>query len=206
MKFNADKCEVLRISNKRKNHEASYTIYGHILTLTKKAKYLGALLTPNMSWNAHIEMTTRKANNTLAFLRRNLHSCPRATKETCYKSLVRPQLEYASTVWDSHTKSNINALEMVQRRAARFVSGNYRRQASVGAMLQSFGWETLQKRRRQAKVIMMYKIINNLVAIDSLPFLHLQNTATRSHCMRFLQPYCRTQTLRESFFPTAIYI
>jgi len=45
------------------------------------------------------------------------------------------------------------------------------------------------------------KIINNLVAIDSSPFLHLQNTSTRVHCMRYIQPYCRTQTLWESFFP-----
>jgi len=36
MEFNADWCEVLRFSNNRKNHEASYTIHGHILTLTKK--------------------------------------------------------------------------------------------------------------------------------------------------------------------------
>jgi len=49
MEFNADKCEVLRISNKRKNHEASYTTHGHTLILTKKAKYLGSILTPNMS-------------------------------------------------------------------------------------------------------------------------------------------------------------
>jgi len=49
-------------------------------------------------------------------------------------------------------------------------------------------------------------IINNLVAIDSSPFLHLQNTSTRGHGMRYIQPNCRTQTLRESFFPTAIYI
>jgi len=159
-----------------------------------------------MSWNAHFAMTTRKANNTLAFLRRNLHSWPRSTKETCYKSLVRPQLEYASTVWDPHTKSNIKALEMVQRRAARFVSGNYSRQASVAAMLQSLRWEILQERRRQVKVVMLYKIIKNLVAIDPTPFLHLQNTSTRGHSMSYIQPYCRTQTLRESFFQTAIYI
>jgi len=53
---------------------------------------------------------------------------------------------------------------------------------------------------------MMYKIINNLVAIDSSPFLHVQKTSTRGHGMRYTQPYCRTQTLRKSFFPTAIYI
>ena len=106
MEFNADKCDVLQISNKRKNHEASYSIHCHTLTLTMKAKYIGFILTPNMSWNAHIDMTTRKANSTLAFLRRNLYSCPRSNKETLYMCLVRPQLEYAFTVWDPHTKSN----------------------------------------------------------------------------------------------------
>ena len=89
MKFNVDKCEVLRISNKRKKHEAPYTINDHTLTLTKKAKSLGFILTPNKSWNAPIDMATRKAINTLAFLMRNLYSCPRSTKETCYKFLVR---------------------------------------------------------------------------------------------------------------------
>jgi len=70
-------------------------------------------------------------------------------------------------------------MEMVQRRADIFVSWNYRRQTSVGAMLQSLGWDTLQQRRNQAKAVMMYKIIiYNLVAIDSLPFYHLKNNPT----------------------------
>jgi hypothetical protein len=34
---------------------------------------------------------TKKANNTTAFLRRNLSSCPADVK--CYKTWVRPQLE-----------------------------------------------------------------------------------------------------------------
>ena len=46
-----------------------------------------------MSWNAPIEMTTRKADNTLAFLRRNLHSCPRATKEKKKKKKLVPQAD-----------------------------------------------------------------------------------------------------------------
>jgi len=52
----------------------------------------------------------------------------------------------------------------------------------------------------------MYKIINSLAAIDSSPFLHLQNTCIRGHGMMYIKPYCRSQTLRESFFTTAIYI
>ena len=34
--------------------------------------------------------------------------------------MVRPILEYASSVWDPHTTANIQKLESVQRRAARF--------------------------------------------------------------------------------------
>jgi hypothetical protein len=35
------------------------------------------------------------------------------------KTLVRPTIEYCSSVWSPHTKDAINKIEMVQRRAAR---------------------------------------------------------------------------------------
>jgi hypothetical protein len=57
-----------------------------------------------------------------AFLRRNLSSCPANIRTKCYTTFVRPQLEYASSVWAPHTQSNINKLESVQRRAARFAT------------------------------------------------------------------------------------
>ena len=38
-----------------------------------------------------------------------------------YKCLVRPQLEYCRTIWDLHNKCNINQLESIQNRAARFI-------------------------------------------------------------------------------------
>ncbi|KAI8501158.1 hypothetical protein Bbelb_212530, partial [Branchiostoma belcheri] len=36
-----------------------------------------------------------------------------------YSTLVRPHLEYCATVWDPHTIGGSQALERVQRRAAR---------------------------------------------------------------------------------------
>ena len=39
-------------------------------------------------------------NRTLGFLRRNLYSCPQEVKEAAYKGLVRPVLDYGSSVWD----------------------------------------------------------------------------------------------------------
>ena len=41
------------------------------------------------------------------------------------KGLVRPVLEYGSSVWDPHTLCLQEELEKVQNRAARFVTGNH---------------------------------------------------------------------------------
>jgi hypothetical protein len=61
-------------------------------------------------------------------------------------------------VWDPHTQANINKVESIQRRAARFVTNNYDPRASVTTLLQDLNWPTLQHRRQLAKLIMMYRI------------------------------------------------
>ena len=137
MSFNPDKCEVIRITKKRKPIDTNYIIHGKELGHTKNAKYLGVLISDNLSSNAHVDTVTKKANNTTVFLHRNPSSCPQHIKETCYKTFVRPQLEYAATDWDPHTDINIAKLEGVQRRAARFVTNDYNYTSSVTAMMRA---------------------------------------------------------------------
>ena len=49
---------------------------------------------------------------------------------------------------------------MVQRQYARFICGDYRRTSSVKTMLNQLQWPTLQDRRKQAKIVMMYRYLN----------------------------------------------
>ena len=107
MSFNPIKCEVIRICKRRNQITGSYTIHGQQLATVKSGKYLGVILTDNLSWNAHVDQATKKANNSLAFLRRNLYSCPIHTKVQSYQTLVRPILEYASSAWDPYTRQKI---------------------------------------------------------------------------------------------------
>ena len=45
-----------------------------------------------------------------------------APKVLAYTSLCRPIMEHAVVVWDPHTKTNINKVEVIQNRAVRLIS------------------------------------------------------------------------------------
>ena len=133
MHFHPAKCETLRITNKVKTINYDYYIHNHKLSLAidhipkskqekarqratnhgerihNTAKHLGVNINSKLSWNHHVDAITKKANSTLAFLRRNTSNCPKPVKSYCYETYdyVRPTLEYASTVWDPTTKHNI---------------------------------------------------------------------------------------------------
>ena len=141
------------------------TNYGERIHNT--AKHLGVNINSKLSLNHHVDAITKKANSTLAFLRRNTSNCPRPVKSYCYETYVRPTLEYAFTVWDPTTKHSINKLEMVQRRAARYVHRDWRRHSSPTEMMNQLKWHTLKHRRHTARLTMMYNIQHNLVDIHS---------------------------------------
>ena len=125
-------------------------------------------------------------------------------KDKAYKSLVRPLLEYGSTVWDPDSAVQSAKLEKIQRRAARFTLNKYQRTSSVGAMLQQLAWPTLQERRRAARLAMMYKIHNNLVAVDMSKYLTSKehSAPTRSeNSQAFVIPHSAREYHKSSFFP-----
>ena len=205
MSFNPAKCVVVRITRKRNPISAIYKIHNHGLEVVKQGKYLGVTLADNLSWNKHVDETTKKSNNTLAFLRRNISRCPSEIKAQCYTSLVRPVIEYAATAWDPYTARNIQQLEAVQRRAARFVTGDYKTTSSTSQMITNLGWSSLQQRRIEARLVMMYRITHDLVDIPAAQYLHPATVMhIRGPSQRYMLPFCRTDVYRHSFFPAGI--
>ena len=96
---------------KQEKPEVNYQLHGHILASVSSAKYLGITVTDDLRWDTHIQSICDKANRTIDFLRRNLSIGSVSIKQQAYFSLVRPLVEYASTVWDPYTQANIQKLE-----------------------------------------------------------------------------------------------
>ena len=106
-----------------------------------------------------------KANRTIRFLKRNLNIDSTTVKQNAYKALIRPLVECASPVWDPYHQTEIDQIEMVHRRAARYVTYSHNNRSSVNQMLEHLEWKSLEQRRKDARLTMMYKITNEKVAI-----------------------------------------
>ena len=120
-------------------------------------------LITKLDWEEHITSTATKANRALGFLRRNQKISSRTIKEKAYRAYVRPLIEYAATVSDPQSEKAIDKLEAIQRRAARFVLNRSHNTSSVSDMLDILQWPSLQQRRQNARLVMMYKIHHQFV-------------------------------------------
>ena len=128
LSFNSNKCEILRISRKKRSLldspiDIPYTINNHPLELVSSSKDLGVLVNNKLTWNLQISSIVAKANKTLGFLYRRFGSSyiGPAQRKLLYLSLVRSHLSYVSEIWAPQSCiTDLKQLENVQKRATRF--------------------------------------------------------------------------------------
>ena len=162
-------------------------------------------LSKDMTWKTHVSQVITKANRSLGFLKRNLQIRSPDIKEKAYFGLVRPQVEYASSVWDPYHKNQVHSIEMIQRRAARWVLNRYHNTSSVTDMLQHLGWQTLQQRRQNAHLVNFYKMSHGLVVVSPSQYSTPINRATRHHHQyNYVQIPAKAQSYQYSFYPRTI--
>ena len=113
-------------------------------------------------WKSHISQSASKANQRLAFPRRNLGGgggVPCKLRELAYISLVRSTMDYCGAIWDTTVKEECDRLEIVQRRATRWARGA-KGIISVTGLLKDLDWIPLADRRWLQRLGLFYKIIN----------------------------------------------
>ena len=115
LSFNITKCVLLQCVRSLLPYQCNYTLNKHTLATTDQHRCLGVLLDKWLSCSPHISNIASKASQTLNFLKCNLSMCSTAIKASAYFTMVRPIMEYASTVWDPFYVKDIQQLEKVQR-------------------------------------------------------------------------------------------
>ena len=177
---------MIRVTKKHNPIIYPYKLHNIELKATENAKYLGVMINKEFSWKPHTENMTSKAFNTLKFIKRNVQTKKSKNKGNSIQHLC--QLEYC-TPWQEKLTYKI---DRVQRAAARYCLNDYNFTSSVTEMLKVLNWQTLENRRIQNSLILLYKIKHNLVAVD-----HHHLTETKN--LNFFIPYSRTRYHMNSY-------
>ena len=169
-------------------------------------KHLGLWIDSKMSWSNHIDHICTAASKRLNMMTPLKYKLPRIALETIYTSFVRPVLEYADVIFDNCSAFLKNQLEIVQIHAAQIITGA-KRYTSHTSLYKETGWTKLCERRRIHKLVLFHQIVHKTAPaylIEILP--STQNTrTTRQTNKQFIQQFqCKTETFRQSFFPSTI--
>ena len=210
LKLSPSKCEALNITNKRSPIPFTYHIGSVPVTWCNKVKYLGVVITSNLKWNDHCQRIVHKATQSLNRLRRAMYGCTDRAKALAYLALVRPCLEYCNVVWNLHTSKNIDLIESVQRRAARWIKSSFdstvfRWTKSSSECLDELRWPSLEMRRNYMCVVMLYAILKNFTPIKFSDYFQLNDFSTRSHSLTILPLPSSINTFRYSFFVNTVF-
>ena len=106
-------------------------------------------------------MICGKARQTLGLLYRQFYGkCDSGSLLKLYISLVRPHLEYACPVWAPHSHKDIHLIERVQMFGVKIISGEWN--AAYHDCLGQFGLVTLERRRLDLSLCLLYKYVNSM--------------------------------------------
>jgi hypothetical protein len=199
--FNISKCKVMHLG--RNNPKLAYFMTSQLeapkqIIKVQEEKDLGITCDPTMKFSKHIANCASKANQILGLVRRTFEYLDKDMFLILYKTLVRPHMEYGSTLWNPCQKKDIRCLEKVQRRATKLVKGL--NNLSYSERLIRLGLPTLEYRRKRNDMIQVFKIIKgfDIVNKDNF-FTFLATEQTRGHNYRLYKFPCQTQRRQNSF-------
>ena len=158
--LNPSKCKSMIISRKRNSvHPPQLILNGTPLEQVETFKYLGVLLSSELSGSAHIKSICTKSRKLIGLLYRRFYgNVDQQSLYSLYSALVRPHLEYAAPVWDPHLAKDITKLENVQRFAVKMCSKQW--DLGYQDLLELSQLPTLQNLRLYLKLCTLHIIIH----------------------------------------------
>ena len=205
VKFNPEKCEVMRISHKQDKSKHQYYLSDARLKCVDSYKDLGVIMSRDLSWSNHMNASVNKANKVLGLLKRTVGSKNREIFSILFRSLVRPILEYASPVWSPYLVKDKRAIESIQRRSSRIALGQKRREMSYEERCELLGWSTLERRREYFSLVECYKTVFELNGLECRDYFEFCNNNTRSNNLfKIRMKSAKANAFKYSFFTRII--
>ena len=124
-------------------------------------KLLGLVLNEQLTWNSHTDEVCSKVLKRINILKAIKTYLPQCARQSFYKSLIQPIIDYACVIWGATSQYNVDRILRLQKYAARVIL-NIKRPQDVPSseLFSKLNWMTINQRVDYFTSIMMYKTIN----------------------------------------------
>lgn len=109
----------------------SLTLEGIPVEIVEKHKLLGVTFSAHMTWTCHIESLTKSLSRAAGVLSQCRHFLPENAKLQIYHALFSSHINYCLLVWGTTTLSNINTIQLLQKKALRYIANVPRNSSTV---------------------------------------------------------------------------
>jgi hypothetical protein len=204
LNLSINKCKTITFTKKRQITEYNYSLSGLELESVQSIRDLGVILDSKMNLDIHIYNIITNAFRMYGLVMRLCKNFKNtSTFLYLYKSLIRPQIEYAVPIWNPYYSKYNDALEKVQKKFLRCLqykcaSGTLPYQE----LLNKYNLLSLRHRRLQLETTVLYDLCHNRYDCISIINKLYYRVPTRSHsrasCKPFAIPRYRTNSGKRS--------
>ena len=205
LSLNMEKSEFMIIGSRRRlasiENSPVLTLGGNNIKRVYQKKTLGMILDDQLKWNKHNEMQCKTISNNIALLKRAKLFVNRDSLIKIFNALVWPHFNYCSTIWNDGCCSIIDKLFILQKRAARVITGDTYEVRSMQT-LDSLNWLPIEELLKQRQLIMTFKVLTGrLPRYLGKLFSVSQNDNynLRSNQIKLNLPKPKTNFLKRSF-------
>ena len=161
-------------------------------------KDLGVNIDPDLNFEEHIEIQTKKARGLSGMIMRTFVYKTAPILIPIFKSLIRPILEYGNVVWHPYLRKNIDKIEKIQRHYTKKIIGM--KDLDYESRLRALKLPSLEFRRIRGDMIEVYKILHEKYdPLTTHSLFTLDNNNTRGHKLKLKKVQFNTNKYKHFF-------
>ena len=193
--------QILFNFNRDKQFTTEVVLKNEPLEIVDEVKLLGVIISKDLKWHKNTSYLTKKANKKM----RMLHIAAKFTRnrehlEHIYKTFVRSNLEFSSTVWHSSlTLTERQDLERIQKSATKVILGkdydNYKQ------ALSDLNMESLNKRRENMALKFAKKSLENYHFSKLFPLRDMNHGKSIRNSEKYHVNISKTNRYKHSAIP-----
>ena len=123
-------------------------------------KILGVYLDNSLQYNVHIDHVCKTLSRKISALRRIKKYLPLQTRKLFYNAYIMPTIDYCLTIWGNTSRSNLDRVHKLQKRAARYIL-DAPPDAPSRPLFDELDWLTVYEQLTVNKYVLLYKSLFN---------------------------------------------